>query len=140
MRDRFRRILGQQDRADGSPNGLYWTPTASRPESPIGPLLAIAGIRASDPQPTPFHGYYFRLLTKQGKTAKGGPKSYVTAGKMTHGFAFVAFPAEYKSTGVMTFIVSQDGIIYEKDLGPRTGEIAPAIEEYNPDPSWQRAE
>jgi hypothetical protein len=125
---------------DGSQGALYWEPSGSGAESPIGPLLANAGISASDPQPAPFHGYYFHLLTRQGKNARDGARSYITAGKMTRGFAFVAFPAEYKSTGVMTFIVSQDGIIYEKDLGPRTSELARAIEEYNPDVSWHRAE
>jgi Protein of unknown function (DUF2950) len=125
---------------DGSHGALYWGSSGPGPSSPIGPLLANAGITASDRQPSPFHGYYFRLLTRQGKNARGGAKSYLTAGKMTRGFAVVAFPAEYKSSGVMTFIVSQDGTIYEKDLGPSTGEIARAMEEYNPDASWHRAE
>jgi Protein of unknown function (DUF2950) len=123
-------------------DGLYWPASASGNESPIGPLLAKAGIAGSGGQlnATPFHGYYYRLLTSQGKDAKGGAMSYLVNGKMTGGFAFVAFPAEYRSSGVMTFLVNKDGVVYEKDLGPRTVEIAQSMTEYNPDSSWQTVE
>jgi hypothetical protein len=89
---------------------------------------------------TPYRGYYFHILTRQGKDAPGGTKSYVADGKMTEGFAVVAYPAEYRSSGVMTFIVGQDGVVYEKDLGKKTEAIAKAMKEYNPDSTWQKTE
>ena len=87
---------------------------------------------------TPFHGYYFRILTKQGPAAKGGARDYMVDGKLTRGFAFVAYPAQYRNSGVMTFIVNQDGKVYEKDLGPQTTDDAAAMTEYNPDTTWER--
>jgi hypothetical protein len=98
-------------------------------------LLARAGASG-----TPFYGYYYRVLTSQGKHARGGAKSYLVDGKMTGGFAFVVFPAEYKSSGVMTFIVDKAGVVYEKDLGPQTAEIVQVMKEYNPDSTWRRSE
>jgi len=88
----------------------------------------------------PFQGYYFRILKSQGAKAPGGAHSYVQDGKMTGGFAFVAYPAEYRSSGVMTFLVNQDGTVYQKDLGPRTAEIAAKLAQYNPDSTWKKAD
>ncbi len=129
---------------DGQHNGLYWKAAAGQPRSPIGPLVASAVAQgytqARQGDPTPYHGYYYQVLTRQGKGAPGGAKDYLADGKMTGGFAFVAYPAEYRSSGVMTFIVSQDGIVYQKDLGKSTETSAKAMKEYNPDTSWQKAE
>jgi hypothetical protein len=88
----------------------------------------------------PFNGYYFRILTAQGSNAEGGAKSYIVNGNMVGGFAFIAYPAAYSSSGIMTFIVNQDGVIYQKDLGPDTNTIASAITEYDPDSTWERTE
>jgi DUF2950 family protein len=129
---------------EGQHNGLYWKAAAGEPQSPIGPLVAAAvaeGYRKGEGgAPTPFHGYYFRILTGQGKDSPGGAKSYMVNGKMTDGFAIVAYPAEYKSSGVMTFIVNQDGVVLQKDLGKRTEFLAKAMKEYNPDPNWKNGE
>lgn len=129
---------------DGGHDGLYWIGATDESESPLDAAIAAAG---SEPAaegglsaPVACHGYYFRILTKQGKNAHGGAKSYVVDGKMTHGFAFVAYPAEYSSSGVMTFMSGPDGVVYEKDLGPDTSRLASAIPEYDPDPSWNKAE
>jgi hypothetical protein len=119
----------------GEHNGLYHPVEHGQPE--IGPLLAQAGTQGSG-EHTPFHGYFFRVLAKQGPDAPGGAKDYIVDGKMTGGFAFVAYPAEYQSTGVMTFIVNQDGIVYEKDLGPDTGTVAKDMQAFNPDASWSK--
>jgi Protein of unknown function (DUF2950) len=129
---------------EGGHNGLYWWGANDEPQSPIGPLLAKAGRDRSTKQrntgPIPFHGYYYTLLTSQGKHAPGGAENYIVNGKMTRGFAFVAYPAEYRSSGVMTFIVNQDGIIYEKDLGPKTADIVQTLTAYDPDKTWHRSE
>jgi hypothetical protein len=129
---------------EGGHNGLYWWGANDEPESPIGPLLAKACRDGSTKQRStgliPFHGYYYRLLTSQGKHAPGGAENYIVNGKMTRGFAFVAYPAEYRSSGVMTFIVNQDGIIYEKDLGPKTADIVQTLTAYDPDKTWHRSE
>ena len=123
----------------GEHDGLYHPVQSGRPE--IGPLLAEAAVRGSgEHTPTPFHGYYFRMLDKQGSNAPGGAKDYIVDGKMSGGFAVVAYPAEYKSTGVMTFIVNQDGTVYEKDLGPDTTKLAESMSAYNPDSSWAKVE
>src|SRR5208282_2259550 len=90
--------------------------------------------------PTPYRGYYFHILVGQGKSGPGGAKSYIANGKMTEGFAFVAYPAEYGSSGVMTFIVNEDGVVYQKDLGKKTDALAKTMKEYNPNSSWQKAE
>ena len=125
-------------------NGLYWEPAPGEAESPIGPLVASAAAEGytRDPnrKPQPFQGYYFRLLRGQGANAPGGAQSYIVAGKMTRGFAFLAYPAEYRSSGVMTFIVNQDGIVYEKDLGRRTAEIAKTLTQYDRDATWHKAD
>jgi hypothetical protein len=129
---------------DGKYNGLYWKETSNEFNSPIDPLVAAAGNESSENKqggdPVPFNGYYFRILTRQGENAPGGAKNYVIDGRMTGGFAFLAYPVEYRSSGVMTLIIDQDGIVYEKDLGPQTSEIAQLIREYNPDSSWHKAE
>jgi len=128
---------------DGQHDGLYWKAAAGQPRSPIGPLLASAvadgSTHAGQNDPTPYRGYYFHMLTKQGKGAPGGAKDYLADGKLTGGFAFVAYPAEYRSSGVMTFIVSQDGVVYQKDLGKTTETIAKTMKEYNPD-TWQKVD
>ncbi len=128
----------------GQQNGLYWQAVEGGPESPIGPLVASAVAEGYAPSrdgaPTPYRGYYFHIVTGQGKNAPGGAKGYIVNGKMTGGFAFVAYPAEYRSSGVMTFIVNQDGVVYQKDLGKRTDVLAKAMKEYNPDSSWQKGE
>jgi hypothetical protein len=128
----------------GGHNGLYWWGANDEPQSPIGPLVANAGSDGSVQQrrtgPMPFHGYYYRLLTRQGTHAPGGAKNYVVNGKMTRGFAFVAYPAEYRSSGVMTFIVNQDGLVYEKDLGSKTADIVQTLTAYDPDKTWHRSE
>jgi hypothetical protein len=128
----------------GQQNGLYWKAADGGPQSPIGPLVAAAVAEgyAKDQNgpPTPYRGYYYRILTRQGKNAPGGAKSYVPSGKMTEGFAFLAYPAEYRSSGVMTFIVGQDGVVYQKDLGKNTGAVAKSMKEYNPTASWQKPE
>jgi hypothetical protein len=129
---------------EGQHNGLYWKAAESEPESPVGPLVASAvaqgfapsGARAS----TPYRGYYYHTLTRQGKNAPGGRKSYIVNGKMKGGFAFVAYPAEYRSSGVMTFIVNEEGVVYQKDLGKKTVALAKAMKEYNPNSSWHKAE
>jgi len=124
----------------GKHNGLYWKAAAGEPQSPIGPLIAdavSAGYGKKQGGPTPFHGYIFKHLDSQGKDASGGAKDYVVDGKKTGGFAFVAYPAEYRNSGVMTFIANQDGTVYQKDLGPDTARVAAAMTQFNPDKSWQ---
>ncbi|MGA3210869.1 MAG: DUF2950 domain-containing protein [Terriglobales bacterium] len=129
---------------EGKHNGLYWKASDGEPESPIGPLVAdAAGAGYHQPpsdEPGPFHGYLFRILTAQGAGAPGGAKNYMVNGNMTGGFAFLAYPAEYRSSGVMTFIVNQTGVIYQKDLGAKTAEIAGTMKEYSPDKTWKKAE
>jgi hypothetical protein len=129
---------------EGRHNGLYWKAADAEPQSPIGPLVAAADAKANaktqDGAPTPYRGYYYIVLTRQGKNGPGGAKSYIVNGKMTEGFAFVAYPAEYRSSGVTTFIANKDGVVYEKDLGKKTDVLAKAMKEYNPNSSWQKAD
>jgi hypothetical protein len=128
---------------DGLRNGLYWKISEGEPNSPVGQLLTLASFEDAVTKttgPRPFHGYYFRILTRQGHHATGGAKNYMVNGKMTGGFAFVAYPAEYRSSGVMTFIVSRDGIVYQKDLGPTTAHRAKTLTQYNPDATWKKVE
>jgi hypothetical protein len=129
---------------EGEQNGLYWKAADGQPQSPIGPLVASAVAagyaKKQGGAPTPYRGYYYRILTRQGKNGPGGAKSYIVNGKMTEGFAFMAYPAEYRSSGVMTFIVNQDGVVYQKDLGKKTDVLAKAMKEYNPNSSWQKGE
>jgi hypothetical protein len=128
---------------DAQHDGLYWKAATGEPQSPIGPLVAaaVSGTETkSDLSPTPYRGYYFHILTRQGKKANGGAKDYVVDRKMTAGFAFVAYPAEYRSSGVMTFVVAEDGVVYEKDLGKKTESMAKAMKEYNPDSTWKKTD
>jgi hypothetical protein len=124
---------------EGKTDGLYWQVANGEPESPVGPLLAGAAASRGG-EAVPFRGYYFHTLTSQGKDCPGGAKSYMVDGKMTGGFAFVAYPAEYRSSGVMTFLVSSDGIVYEKDLGKNTANVAKAMKEYDPTAKWHKVE
>ncbi len=128
---------------EGQHNGLYWKVAAGEPQSPIGPLVANAVAEGYAPgrsgAPTPYRGYYFHILTAQGKHAPGGAKQYIADGKMTEGFAFVAYPAEYRSSGVMTFIVGSDGVVYERDLGKATEVIVNSMQKYDPDSTWRKA-
>jgi hypothetical protein len=123
----------------GKQNGLYWESAEDQPKSPLGPLAAFAseeGYSVQSNSHAPFHGYMFRMLTKQGSHAQGGAKDYVVDGKMVGGFAFVAYPAEYGNSGVMAFIINQDGVLFQKDLGKTTTETATAMKEFDPDGSW----
>jgi len=116
----------------GKRDGLYWASLPGEPESPLGPEFA-------DAKPgQPYHGYLYKILTAQGKDAPGGARSYIKNGRMTEGYALVTWPAKYDDTGVMTFIVNQDGVVYQKNLGPGTDAAARAISAYNPDASWQK--
>lgn len=118
-------------------NGLYWS---GEPKSPIGPKIAAADTTSNKASLTPFRGYYFRVLTDQGKDAPGGAKSYMVDGKMTDGFAIEAYPVEYRSSGVMTFVVGSDGVVREKDLGKKTETEAKAMKSFNPDSSWHQVD
>jgi len=127
---------------DGRRDGLYWPVNPGEPESPLGPLIAqarAAGYQPGTPhlKPRPYYGYYFRILTRQGDNAAGGAKNYMADGHMTRGFALLAYPATYGDSGIMTFMVGQTGIVYEKNLGPKTENIASQIDHYDPDVSWQ---
>jgi hypothetical protein len=125
----------------GRRNGLYWEARAGERASPAGPLLAQAteeGYEAGTG--SPYHGYYYHLLTKQGPSAPGGAKSYLVDGVLSGGFAAVAWPAQYRASGVMTFIVGQDGVVYQKDLGDDTEKSAKSLTAYDPDSSWTPAE
>jgi hypothetical protein len=129
----------------GQRDGLYWPVKAGEEESPLGPLIArarAAGYRPGTPhlKSRPYYGYFFRILTQQGQNAPGGAKDYVVNKRMTGGFALIAYPATYGDSGIMTFIVNQDGIVYQKNLGPDTTRIAAAITQYNPDGSWQASQ
>ncbi|MGO8927847.1 MAG: DUF2950 domain-containing protein [Limisphaerales bacterium] len=130
----------------GTHDGLYWSTRTGDELSPLGPLVAQARVEGyrqqtkilTDEQ-SPYHGYYFRILTRQGKHAPGGKYNYIINGHMIAGFALVAWPAEWGNTGVMTFIVNQRGKVYQKNLGPKTGSIAAAMTTYDPDPTWTPA-
>jgi Protein of unknown function (DUF2950) len=125
---------------EGKQNGLYWPSPEGQPKSPLGPLVAFATGEGYKLQPNkfvPFHGYYFHMLDKQGADAKGGAKSYVVNGKMTGGFAVLAYPAQYGDSGIMTFLINQNGVVYQKDLGKTTSDVASAMTEFNPDKSWK---
>jgi len=131
------RFLSTQGKRDG----LYFPTKAGEPVSPLGPLVTSARAEGykGDPggKPGPFHGYHFRLLKSQGADAKGGAYDYVAQGKMIGGFAVIAWPAQYENSGIMTFMVSHDGVVYEKDLGPDTATAVQKINRFNPDKSWR---
>jgi len=126
----------------GKQNGLYWPVAEGQPASPLGPLGDFAkalGYPNAGDKPQPFNGYFYRILTKQGTAAKGGAKDYIVDGKMTGGFAILAYPVEYRNTGIMTFIIGKDGVIYQKDLGEKTTDQGGAMTEYNPGEGWSPA-
>jgi Protein of unknown function (DUF2950) len=123
---------------EGQHNGLYWPVAQGQQPSPLGPLADVAkalGYSKSN-KPQPFNGYYYKMLTQQADKAKGGAKDYLKDGKMTGGFAVLAWPATYQDSGVMTFMVGEDGVVYQKDLGKNTSEAAAAITAYNPGDGW----
>lgn len=132
---RFESTKGKQD-------GLYWETRPGERPSPFGPLVArarAAGYRhGAGAAPAAYHGYFYRPLLAQGPAAPGGAYDFVVRGHMIGGFALVAFPAKYANSGIMTFIVGYDGIVYQKDLGPKTTQIAEAMKAYNPDPTWRK--
>jgi hypothetical protein len=135
-----RKILSDE----GTHDGLYWKTAPGEADSPIGPLVAQASLEGyhniPQGQKMPVRGYYFKMLTKQGANAPGGAKDYLVDGKMTGGFAVLAYPAKYRSSGVVTFLVDADGNVLQKDLGPKTDGLAKAIDSYNPDKSWELAQ
>jgi hypothetical protein len=124
----------------GKKDGLYWPTVDGEPASPFGPLVAEAHVEGyvgnTSKGPHPFHGYYFRILTRQGPAAPGGKMNYVDHGNLTGGFALVAYPEHWDQSGIMTFIVNQDGKVYQKNLGEDTSRIAEALKDYNPDSEW----
>jgi hypothetical protein len=126
----------------GRRDGLYWESAGSEPLSPLGPFVAAAGVdsgaRRGTLQRGPYHGYYYRILTRQGRNAKGGAYAYVVRGRMIGGFAVLAYPARYGYTGVKSFMVSQDGEVFEKDLGRNTRTLAGRIQAFDPDASWKK--
>lgn len=127
---------------DGKRNGLYWPAEEGKPESPLGPLVAIAAQEgySTDPSraPRPFHGYLYRMLWAQGPNAPGGARDYILNGRRIGGFAMVASPADYGNSGVMTFIVSQDGVVYQRDLGTGTATAARTMRAFDPGEGWER--
>ncbi len=129
----------------GKKDGLHWETKEGEEKSPFGAVAAEAvqaGYKPKKPgdKPTPYHGYYYKILKAQGKNAPGGAYDYVINGKMIGGFALVAYPAEYGASGIMTFTVNHDGVVYEKDLGKETGKIASAMTKYDPDKTWKKVE
>ncbi len=120
----------------GYHDGLYWAGGSDDETSPVGPYVAQASYNRTDRKP--LHGYYFKILTEQGPKAAGGARKYFVNGKMTAGFAFVAFPAQYRSSGVMTFIIGPNGVVYQKDLGPMTLQMAKGMTVFNPDATWTK--
>jgi hypothetical protein len=125
----------------GKKDGLYWEAKAGEEESPLGDFAARAtreGYKKTNNKPVPYHGYYFKLLKAQGRNAPGKAYDYIVRGKMIGGFALVAYPAQYGSSGVMTFIVNHDGVVYQKDLGRNTGKAAQAMKLFNPDSTWKK--
>lgn len=123
----------------GKKDGLYWDAKEGEEESPFGPLIAKAAQEGYKEQPFPFHGYYFRIIKAQGPHAKGGAFDYVAKGHMVLGFGLLAYPAKYGSSGVMTFVVNQEGVIYQKDLGKKTARAVTGMR-YDPDKTWTKAE
>src|SRR5213075_2246878 len=123
-------------------DGLFWETKPGEKPSPLGPLVVAArgeGYKPGDkPEPIPYHGYYYRILTAQGPDAPDGAYDYIAHGRMIGGFALVAFPAQYGVSGVMTFLVNHDGVVYQKDLGPNTAALARAMKSFNPDKTWQK--
>jgi len=136
----------QHFRSDpGKKNGLYWQAKPGEEESPLGPLAARAvkegyAQKKTSDKPFPYHGYYYRIIAAQGKSAPGGAYSYLVKNSMVGGFALVAYPAEYGNSGVMTFIVNHEGKVFQKDLGKNTERLAQSLKEYNPDKTWSEVQ
>ena len=129
----------------GKKDGLYWETKPGEPESPLGPLVGEASahgynVKTAGAKPQAYNGYLYRIVTSQGKDAPGGKYDYLVKGKLFGGFAVVAYPATYGNSGVKSFIVNHDGVVYEKDLGAATATTAAAMTQYNPDKTWQKAE
>jgi hypothetical protein len=134
-----RKILSSPGRRDG----LYWVTADHEPPSPLGHLIAEAteqGYVVNGDAPRPYHGYLFRMMTTQGPSAPGGARDYVVRGRMIGGFAVIAWPAKYGVSGIMTFVVNHDGVVYQKDLGDSTPDLVAKIDAFDPDKSWKRAE
>jgi hypothetical protein len=126
----------------GKKDGLYWPIAQGDEESPLGELFAKAseeGYKADEGR-SPYHGYYYKIITKQGPHAEGGAANYVVNGKMIGGFALVAYPAEYRNSGVVTFIVNHTGAVFQKDLGPDTAKLAEKISSFDPDSTWKKVD
>jgi hypothetical protein len=140
--DTFQHYAQKLISSDGKRDGLYWRTLGAESPSPLGEEFVRARgegyFKTENPKAEPFHGYMYRLLTKQGTHAKGGAYDYFVAGNMMGGFALLAFPAEYGKSGVMTFIVNHDGIVYSKDLGTNTPKTALSIDSFDPDKSWKQ--
>jgi hypothetical protein len=147
--DDMRQLTGQPEYAQklesspGKKDGLYWEAAQGEEPSPLGPLAAQAraeGYGQSPGLPTPYHGYYYRILNAQGKNAPGGAYDYMVRGKMVGGFAILGYPASYGASGVYTFIVNHDGVVYRKNLGKNTARIAAAMTKFDPDKTWKKVQ
>jgi hypothetical protein len=125
----------------GKKDGLYWPSSEGEEPSPLGELAAQAAAEGYKPgsTPIPYHGYYYRILTRQSATAPGGAYDYLVSGKMIGGFGLIAYPAEYGNSGIMTFMVNQDGTVFEKDLGANTTKLVREIRSFSPDGTWKKA-
>jgi hypothetical protein len=129
--------------SDGQHDGLYWPTKEGEPDSPLGELIADARSEGYSPKQgkrEPYHGYLYKMLTKQGPHATGGAYDYLVRGNMIGGFALVAYPAEYANSGIMTFVVNHDGVVFSKDLGPGTAKTAGAMTRFDPDKTWKKEE
>ena len=129
----------------GKKDGLYWEAKEGEEPSPLGPFAANARKegytkRKSGENPSPFHGYFYKILTAQGRNASGGAYSYLVHGKMIGGFALIAYPAQYGSSGIMSFMVNHEGVVYEKNLGKKTEAIAQSLKAFDPDKTWRKVE
>jgi hypothetical protein len=124
----------------GKKNGLYWPAAANEPQSPLGEAFASATVQGYRPgaNASPYHGYYYKVLTGQGTNVPGGAMNYLVKGNLIGGFGLVAYPAEYGNSGVMTFIVNHSGVVFQKDLGPNTARIASRMTAFDPDKSWTK--
>ena len=140
--DGLREYAARFTSTPGRRNGLYWPTEPQEALSPLGPLLAAAAkdgyLSTGAGSSEPYQGYFYKILTRQGKEAPGGAYSYFVKGQMIAGFALIAYPARYGASGIMSFIVSQDGIVYQKNLGRNTATIATGLKSFNPDASWKR--
>jgi hypothetical protein len=143
--DKLLEYAGKFVSEPGKKDGLYWETKEGEELSPLGPFVAAAreegyATKGPDDKPVPYHGYYYKILTAQGKNVPGGAYDYVVNGQMIGGFALVAYPARYGSSGIMTFVVNQDGVVYERNLGKKTEKIAQAMKTFDPDKEWKKVE